>query len=150
MITPTVQVFMPSPFWFSLVHLPQQPIVCVTLFRTKLWSMPGLCRTSAGCAYIAFYLFLYVCELWLTLCRLWLWCVVGLGWCCIIIYIIMFIWIVVIRNSVFNGKTQLIEGDKQSWPISFFWKAHIVSLIRRHITFYWSNVTYIMVEVFVR
>ena len=26
----------------------------------------------------------------------------------------------VIRNSVFNGKTQIIEGDKQSWPISFY------------------------------
>ena len=38
--------------------------------------------------------------------------------------------IVVIRNSVFNGKTQLIEKDKLSWPISFFWKAHTVSLIR--------------------
>jgi len=28
--------------------------------------------------------------------------------------------IVVIRNLVFNGKTQLIEGEKQSWPISFY------------------------------
>ena len=28
--------------------------------------------------------------------------------------------IVVIRNSVLNGKPQLIEGDKQSWPISFY------------------------------
>jgi len=26
----------------------------------------------------------------------------------------------VIRNSVFNGKTQLIEGYKQKWPISFY------------------------------
>jgi len=39
-------------------------------------------------------------------------------------------WKVVIRNSVFNGKPQLIEGDKQSWPIYFYWKAHTVSLIR--------------------
>jgi len=28
--------------------------------------------------------------------------------------------IVVIRNSVLNGKTQLEEGDKQTWPISFY------------------------------
>ena len=26
----------------------------------------------------------------------------------------------VIRNSVFNGKTQPIEGYKQKWPISFY------------------------------
>jgi len=26
----------------------------------------------------------------------------------------------VIRNSAFNGKTQLIEGYKQKWPISFY------------------------------
>jgi len=26
----------------------------------------------------------------------------------------------VIRNMVFNGKTQLIEGYKQKWPISFY------------------------------
>jgi len=41
--------------------------------------------------------------------------------------------IVVIRNSVFNRKTQLKEGDKQRWPISFYWKPHTVTLIRRRI-----------------
>jgi len=39
----------------------------------------------------------------------------------------------VIRNSVFNGKPQLIEGYKQKWPISFYWIAHAVSLIGRRI-----------------
>ena len=39
----------------------------------------------------------------------------------------------VIRNSVFNGKTQLIEGYKLKWPISFYWKSHTVSLIGRRI-----------------
>jgi len=42
--------------------------------------------------------------------------------------------IVVIRNSVLNGKPQLIEGDKQSWPISFYWKSHTVSLLKCRIT----------------
>jgi len=41
--------------------------------------------------------------------------------------------IVVIRNSVLNGKPQLIEGDKQRWPISFYWKSHTVTLNRRRI-----------------
>jgi len=52
----------------------------------------------------------------------------------------------VIRNSVYNEKTQLIEGYKQKWPISFYWKAHTVSLIGRRIDIFWSNVTYITVN----
>ena len=39
----------------------------------------------------------------------------------------------VIRNSVCNWKTQLIEGYKQKWPISFYWKAHTISKYGRHI-----------------
>jgi len=47
----------------------------------------------------------------------------GLKWCLI----------VVIRNSVLNGKTQLIEGDKQTWPICFYWKSLTVTLTTRRI-----------------
>jgi len=37
----------------------------------------------------------------------------------------------VFRNWVFNETQQLIEGYKQKWRISFYWKAHTVSLIGR-------------------
>jgi len=36
--------------------------------------------------------------------------------------------IVVIQKLVFNGEKQLKKGDKQKWPISFYWKAHTVSV----------------------
>jgi len=54
--------------------------------------------------------------------------------------------IVVIRNSVLNGKTQLIEGDKQRWPISFYWKSHTVTLTRRRINILLVELTYITVN----